>query len=609
MGYFKKVLQFAKPYKRFAILNIICNIFYALFSTLSFLAFIPMLQVLFQEVNPILVEPERNEGFENFKDYASDYANFFLNQRVEEYGQISALITICILVIILFFLKNFFNYLAMFFIASLRNGMLKDIRNKIYEKITELPISFFSEKRKGDMISRITSDVQEIQSSFLSMLEMFIKEPLTIIFTLASMLFISPKLTIFVLIFLPLSGLLISKIGKKLKAQSTKAQQENATFLSIVEETLSSLKIIKGFNAEKKFRNKFQTSTNRLNDILNALLHRQNLASPMSEFLGVVVITIILWFGGNMVLIDQTMDASTFIGFLVLTYNILTPAKAISKATYSIQKGNASAERIHQIIETETTIKDLPNAHQKQSFDNEISVENIFFKYEEEHVLKNFSMKVKKGETVALVGQSGSGKSTIANLVTRFYDVNEGEIKIDGENIKNVTKYSLRSLMGLVTQDSILFNDTVKNNIALGKDNATEEEIIAALKIANAWEFVSELPQGLETNIGDSGNKLSGGQKQRLSIARAVLKNPPIMILDEATSALDTHSEKLVQSALENMMKNRTSIVIAHRLSTIQNADNIIVMQRGEIVEQGKHEELMAINGNYKKLVEMQSFD
>jgi len=608
MSYLKKVLQFAKPYKRYAILNIISNVFYALFSTLSFLAFIPMLQVLFQVNKPITTQPVWNGEWRSLKDFAEQYANFFLNQRIEEYGQISALITICIVIIILFFVKNLFNYLAMYFIATLRNGMLKDIRDKIYDKIVELPVSYFSEKRKGDIISRITSDVQEIQSSFLSMLEMFVKEPLTLLFTLVGMLALSWKLTIFVLIFLPISGLIISSIGKKLKAKSTIAQQENAYFLSVVEETLSSLKIIKGFNAEGKFRDKFQASTGRLNRTLNTLLHRQNLASPMSEFLGVLVITIVLWFGGNMVLIDNTMDAATFIGFLVLTYNILTPAKAISKATYSVQRGNASSERILEIIETETTLKDAPNAINKVSFDTKIEVENIDFRYEKERVLKNFSMSVPKGQTIALVGQSGSGKSTIANLITRFYDVNQGHIKIDGTDIREISKQSLRNLMGLVTQDSILFNDSIRNNIALGKDDATEEEIIAALKIANAWEFISQMPEGLDANIGDSGNKLSGGQKQRLSIARAVLKNPPIMILDEATSALDTESEKLVQQALENMMRNRTSIVIAHRLSTIQNADNIIVMQRGEIVEQGKHEELLAKRGTYQKLVEMQSF-
>lgn len=396
---------------------------------------------------------------------------------------------------------------------------------------------------------------------------------------------------------------------KKLKKQSNLAQEENGHFLSIVEETLSSLKIIKGFNAEKRFYHRFQESTNRLNSILNSLINRQNLASPTSEFLGIFVIVIILWFGGNMVLIEGTLDAATFIAFLGLAYNILTPAKQISKASYSVKKGNAAAERILSVLETPSNLTDSPNAIEKQSFEEKISIKNISFSYEKEKVLKNFSIEVPKGNTVALVGQSGSGKSTIANLITRFYDVQEGSILIDGTDIREIKKRSLRDLMGLVTQDSILFNDSVRNNIALGNPAASEEEIIDALKVANAWDFVKELPEGLETNIGDSGNKLSGGQKQRLSIARAVLKNPPVMILDEATSALDTESEKLVQKALENMMKNRTSIVIAHRLSTIQNADNIVVMQRGEIVEQGKHQDLISRDGTYKKLVEMQSFD
>lgn len=601
-------MAFAKPYKHFAFLNILFNILYALFSTLAFLSFIPMLQVLFQQQDPIYDKPTM-DGSGGLKEFFSDYANFFINQRVEEHGQVSALVMICVMVIVLFFFKNLFGYLAKYFIASLQNGMLRDIRYNIYEKITELPVSFFTEKKKGDFMSRITSDVQVIQTSFLKMLEMFVKEPLTIIFTLLGMILISWQLTIFVFIFLPISGGIISAVGKKLKSDSTKAQEESAHFLSLVEETLSSLKIIKGFNAENKFRKRFGESVDRLNTILNSLLHRQQLASPMSEFLGVVVITVILWFGGRMVLIDGSMDAATFIGFLTLTYNILTPAKNISKASYSIREGNASAERILEIVDTESNIKDLPNAVEKKSFENLISLENISFAYEKEKVLKNFSMQVKKGQTVALVGQSGSGKSTIANLVTRFYDVQEGEIKIDETNIKNITKKSLRDLMGLVTQDSILFNDSVRNNIILGDENATEEEIIEALKVANAWEFVSELPEGLDTNIGDAGGKLSGGQKQRLSIARAVLKDSPIMILDEATSALDTESEKLVQTALENMTKNRTSIVIAHRLSTIQTADNIIVMHRGEIVEQGRHQELLDKKGTYRKLVDMQSFE
>ena len=607
MNYFKKILRFAIPYKRFAVLNIICNVFYALFSTLSFLALIPVIGVLFDEEKQVVEKPEWT-GIMDAKDYFTGSFNYEVAQRVNE-DELSALMFICGIVVLLFFLKNLFGYLAAFFLTFLRNGVLRDVRDVLYDKIISLPVSYFSEKRKGDTISRITADVNEVQTSFLSILELIVREPLTIIFTIIAMLVISPQLTLFVFVFLPISGFIISVIGKKLKSKSNQAQEENSHFLSIVEETLSSLKIIKGFNAEDKFRQKFRSSTNRLKIILDNLLNRQNLASPTSEFLGVFVIVIILWFGGNMVLVDGTLEGETFIGFIALAYNILTPAKQISKASYSVKKGNAAAERIFQVLETESNIVDAPNAIDKTDFEEAVEIENISFRYEDENVLNNFSIKVPKGTAVALVGQSGSGKSTIANLVTRFYDVNEGSIKVDGTDIREISKKSLRGLMGLVTQDSILFNDTIRNNVGMGKDNATEEEIIEALKIANAWEFVRDLPQGMDTNIGDSGNKLSGGQKQRLSIARAVLKNPPIMILDEATSALDTESERLVQKALENMMKNRTSIVIAHRLSTIQNADNIVVMKKGEIVEQGRHEELLALKGTYEKLVSMQSFD
>ena len=607
MNYFKKILRFAIPYKRFAVLNIICNVFYALFSTLSFLALIPVIQILFDKEKRIVEKPEWN-GLMGAKDYFTGIFNYEIAERVNQ-DELSALMFICGIVVLLFFLKNLFGYFAAFFLTFLRNGVLRDVRDVIYNKILALPISYFSEKRKGDTISRITADVNEVQTSFLSILELIVREPLTILFTIIAMLVISPKLTLFVFVFLPISGFIISLIGKKLKSKSNQAQEENSHFLSIVEETLSSLKIIKGFNAEDKFREKFQNSTHRLKKILDSLLNRQNLASPTSEFLGVFVIVIILWFGGNMVLVEGTLEGEAFIGFIALAYNILTPAKQISKASYSVKKGNAAAERIFQVLETESNILDAPEAVDKTQFEDAVEIENISFRYEEENVLKNFSVKVPKGSTIALVGQSGSGKSTIANLVTRFYDINEGAIKVDGIDIRNISKKSLRNLMGLVTQDSILFNDTIRNNVNLGKDQATEEEIIDALKIANAWEFVKDLPQGLETNIGDSGNKLSGGQKQRLSIARAVLKNPPIMILDEATSALDTESERLVQKALENMMRNRTSIVIAHRLSTIQSADMIVVMKKGEIVEQGTHEELMTLKGTYDKLVSMQSFD
>lgn len=607
MNYFRKILQFAKPYKKFAVLNIICNVFYALFSTLSFLALIPVIQILFDETRRLAVKPEW-EGWGNLKDFLLESFNYEVTQRVNA-DEVSALVFICGIVVLLFFLKNFFGYLAAFFITFLRNGVLRDVRNAIYDKILALPISYFSEKRKGDTISRITADVNEVQHSFLSILELVVREPLMIIFSIIAMLMISPKLTLFVFVFLPVSGFIISAIGKKLKSKSNEAQEENGYFLSLVEETLSSLKIVKGFNAEEKFTKKFRDSTNRLKKILDSLINRQNLASPTSEFLGIFVIVVILWFGGNMVLVDGTLEGATFIAFMGLAYNILTPAKQISKASYSVKRGNAAAERIFQVLEMPSNIVDAPNAIEKKDFESAVEIENIYFRYEDENVLKDFSISVPKGSTIALVGQSGSGKSTIANLVTRFYDVNEGAIKIDGTDIRQISKKSLRNLIGLVTQDSILFNDSIRNNVGLGKDNASDEEIIEALKIANAWEFVEDLPGRLDTNIGDSGNKLSGGQKQRLSIARAVLKNPPIMILDEATSALDTESERLVQKALENMMRNRTSIVIAHRLSTIQSATNIVVMKKGKIVEQGKHEELLARNGTYQKLVAMQSFE
>ena len=458
-------------------------------------------------------------------------------------------------------------------------------------------------------MSRISNDVFEIQHSFLSVLELIVREPLTILFTIVAMLAISVKLTLFVFIFIPVSGYIISLVGKSLKRQSDKAQQEQGFFLSIIDETLGGLKVIKGFTSEGYFNSKFQDSTERFNNLSNRILNRQNLSSPLSEFLGIAVIAILLWYGGNMVLVEGTLSGAAFIAYMALSYNILTPAKAISKASYGVKKGNAAAERVLQILEQENTIDSKLNAVIKPTFEDAITIKNVNFAYEDETVLKDFSLTIPKGKVVALVGQSGSGKSTIANLLTRFYDVKDGSIAIDGMDIKDVELSSLRQLMGLVTQDSILFNDSIRVNVSLGKLDATDEEIIDALKIANAYEFVKDLPNGIHTNIGDSGNKLSGGQKQRLSIARAVLKNPPIMILDEATSALDTESERLVQQALENMMQNRTSVVIAHRLSTIQKADLIVVMQKGRIVEQGHHEQLLAMDGTYRKLVTMQSFE
>lgn len=604
MNYFKKILQYAKPYKSYAILNIISNIFYALFGALSFVSLIPMLDVLFDKTQAVNVAPTW-EGVNNTMDYIKGYLGYYITTQTD--GKEQALIIVIALVLILFFLKNLFGYLGMYFIAYLRNGVLRDIRDDLFTKIVHLPISYFSEKRKGDVIARTSADVLQIQNSFLSILELIIKEPLNIIFTLAIMLVMSAKLTIFMLVFLPVSGFLISRLGKKLKKRSGQVQKEQGYFLSLLEETLSGLKVIKGFNAEDRLKESFQNSTNRMYRFAVKLNHRKGFASPVSEFLGILVIGILLWFGGRLVLIEETIDPTTFIGFMVLAYNILTPAKALSKASYQIKEGNASAERVLEILQTKNEIADKQGAIVIPAFAKAIQINNVTFSYEKEPVLKSFSLDIAKGTSVALVGQSGSGKSTIANLLTRFYDVEKGTITIDGKNIKDVTLTSLRDQMALVTQDSILFNDTIATNVALSDKNASEEQIVDALKIANAWEFVKDLPKGIHTNIGDSGGKLSGGQKQRLSIARAVLKNAPILILDEATSALDTESERLVQDALEKVMKNRTSIIIAHRLSTIQNADHIVVMKKGEIVEQGTHTNLLAKEGLYHGLVGMQS--
>jgi len=610
----KKILPFLKPYKKHVILNVAFNIMYALFSTLSFITLIPMLQILFEDVEKVLKKPVYTSFYEIIS-YGKDYLYFYITKLTNENGSQYALLLVVSLVISTFLLKNLFNYLGLNQLTILKNGVLKDLREKMYAKIISLPISYYSEKRKGDVMARMLGDVNEVRNSFFSILELIVKEPLTIIFTIGAMVAISFELTIFVFIFIPISSFIISKIGKSLKAKSTKAQYENGYLISIVEESLSGLKVIKSYNAEKSFSAKFQDSIDRLLRLSVSIEKKNNLSSPMSEFMGIVVIAILLWYGGNMVLVDKlpngkaVLEGAKFLAYMGLAYNILTPAKAISKASYSVKNGLAAAERVFEVLETENTLIEKENGLVKADFTDSIKIENVSFKYENENVLQNFSIEIKKGKTIALVGQSGSGKSTIANLLTRFYDVNKGSIKIDGTDIRDWNIHSLRDLMGLVTQDSILFNDSIKNNILIGKPNATDAEIIDALKIANAFDFVNDLPNGIETNIGDAGGKLSGGQKQRLSIARAVLKNPPIMILDEATSALDTESEKFVQIALENMMQNRTSIVIAHRLSTIQKADSIIVIQKGQIVEQGTHNELLQLNGTYSKLVMMQSLE
>ena len=611
---FKKIIPFTIPYRSHVIWNVIFNIFYALFSTLSFIALIPMMDVLFGTSEKINKKPVLESIFDIIK-FSKEYLYYNITQLTEKNGPEFALLLVIAIVSITFLFKNLFNYLASNHLMHLKNGVLKDLRNSMYHKIINLPVSYYSEKRKGDIMARMLGDVNEVQNSFFSILELIVKEPMTIVFTLVGMIAISFKLTLFVFIFIPLSGLLISKIGKSLRSKSEKIQYENGYLISIVEESLSGLKVVKSYNAESNFKQKFNDSVTRVLKLSNSIGKKNNLATPLSEFLGIITICVLLWFGGRMVLVDTLpdgkalLDGAKFLAYMGLAYNILTPAKSISKASYSVKNGLAAAQRVFEVLEVKNEITDSENAIKKLTFEDSIAIKNINFRYEDENVLKDFSLEVKKGQTVALVGQSGSGKSTIANLLTRFYDVNEGTIAIDGIDIKDMNLHSLRDLIGLVTQDSILFNDTIKANISLGKIDATDEEIVAALKIANAYEFVKDLPLGIHTNIGDSGNKLSGGQKQRLSIARAVLKNPPIMILDEATSALDTESEKFVQVALENMMQNRTSIVIAHRLSTIQKADLIVVMQKGKIVEQGKHDELIAMNGTYNKLVTMQSFE
>lgn len=606
MNYFKKILRYALPYKKYAYLNIFFNILYALFSTLSFLALIPVLQVIFSDQRTVGKLPVY-DGLTEITSYIQDSMSYYLVTYINKYGDFKVLMFMIGVIVAIFLLKNLSNYLAMYYSTFLRNGVLKDLRNALYKKVVHFPLAFYSEKRKGDTISRLSGDVDEVKNSVLSVLEMIVREPLTIIFSLATMLFISPKLTLFVFLFLPISGFLISKVGKSLKKGSLKVQEEQGVFLSILEETMGGLRIIKAFHAENLFQKKFEDSNQRFYKHSNTVMNRQNVASPLSELLGIITIGVLLVYGGYLVFVDRTLDASFFLGYIMLAYNILTPAKAIAKASYSIKRADGSAHRILELLEAENTITDIENPIQKEEFENVISIKNISFKYEDQYVLKDFSLDIPKGKTVALVGQSGSGKSTIANLLTRFYDVNKGSIEIDGVDIKNISKRSLRGLMGIVSQDSILFNDSVADNLKLGKPSASEAELLEAAEISNSYEFIKDLPEGFETNIGDSGNKLSGGQKQRLSIARAVLKNPPIMILDEATSALDTESERLVQDALEKMMKNRTSIVIAHRLSTIQNADNIIVLSKGKIVEQGKHHELQALKGVYYSLVEMQS--
>ncbi len=606
MTYFWKIFRFAKPYSKYMALNIFFNVLYAFFNAFSFLVLMPMLEVLFGENRAVYTKPSFS-GALDFKTYVSDRMSFEVTRYAGEDPQ-RALLLVISLILVTFLLKNLFNYIALFFITFLRNGILKDIRISLYNTITKMSMAHFTEKRKGDLMSRVSNDVTEIQYSFLSIIELLIREPLTIAFALIMMFSISAKLTLFVLLFVPFAGILISRIGKTLQPKSNKVQIEVGEVLAKIEETISGLNIIKAFRAEGSFQAKFKDTNQRLFRLSNSLINRMNLSSPLSEFLGIGVFAVLLWYGGSLVLVEKQLNAAAFITFLGLAYGVLTPAKGISKALYSIKKGNAAAARILEVLETPNPIVDPVKPEKMSAFSKEISFNKVSFAYENELVIDKLNLTIPKGSSVALVGPSGGGKSTIANLVPRFYDVNEGSISIDGTDIRQITKNDLRSLMGIVTQDSILFNDTVANNLRIAKPDATEKELKNAAEIANALSFIEVLPKGFDTVIGDQGNKLSGGQKQRLSIARAVLKNPEILILDEATSALDTESERLVQEALIKMMKSRTSLVIAHRLSTIQNADLIVVLQNGKITEKGTHEELIAKKGTYKKLIELQSF-
>jgi len=600
------ILRYVIPYWGYALLNVGFNILSVIFSLASFALFIPVLQILFKTA----AAPDPVVGFSWINmDHLKDQFYYEIGQLVETRGEMDVLLYISITIVVLFFLKNLFRYLAMFYLAPIRNGVVKDLRNKLYNKTLILPLSYFSEQKKGDIMSRMTSDVQEIEWSIMSSLEMMFRDPIAIITYLVALFMISPQLTIFVLILLPLSAFLIGQIGKSLKRTSAKGQKQLGLILSIIEETLGGLRIIKAFTAINVSNENFKKSNQRYTQLMIRLYRKRDLASPLSEILSSMVMVVVLWFGGRIVLNPESnLDAAVFITYILIFSQIIVPAKAITTAVYNIQKGSASVERIQEIFDAEEIILEKENAESIKDFKNEVEYKNVTFAYDKEKVLKNINLKIEKGKTIALVGPSGGGKSTLVDLLPRFYDCLEGGIFLDGKNVKDLVIDDLRGLMGIVSQESILFNDTIMGNIAMGMDTVNEEDVIAAAKVANAHQFISQMVDGYHTNIGDRGVKLSGGQRQRLSIARAVLKNPPILILDEATSALDTESERLVQEALTKLMKNRTSVVIAHRLSTIQHADEIIVISNAEIVERGKHQELLALNGTYKKLCDLQSF-
>lgn len=609
--FFILLRRFVAPYKWNVILNIVFNLLAAFMTLFSFAFIVPILQMLFQIDNTHYEYMTWGAG--SFKDVAVNNFYYYTQVVIESHGASVALACLATLLVVMTLLKVGVTYLSSYFIIPMRNGIVRDIRNKMYDKIVSLPIGFFTSERKGDVMARISGDVTEIEVSVMASLDMLFKNPVMIIACLVMMIVVSWELTLFVLVLLPIAGYIMGKVGSRLKRKSLEAQQQWGQILSTTEETLGGLRIIKAFNAEKKMESRFHDETQWFYKISNAIQRRHSLAHPMSEFLGTAAISILLWFGGTLILSgDSTIDAAGFIYYMVIFYSIINPAKDLSKAGYSIQKGMASMERIDKILCAENPICDPEKPLDLSVIEPQkapISFKNVVFSYDGEHcVIDDVSLEVPAGKTIAIVGQSGSGKSTLVDLLPRFWDIDSGVIEIGGVNIKDFKVKELRSMMGNVNQEAILFNDTFYNNITFGVENATQQEVEAAARIANAHEFIMETPEGYRTNIGDRGCKLSGGQRQRLSIARAILKNPPILILDEATSALDTESERLVQEALERLMKNRTTLVIAHRLSTIVNADMICVMNQGKIVERGSHEQLLALNGFYKRLVDMQKF-
>lgn len=606
---FIRVLRrFVPPYKKHLVWAVLLNILSAILNVFSFLTLVPILQILFKLNNKAFEFIPWDTAGVSFKEILYNNCYYYISEMIGFYGPSLALLLLGIFLASMTLLKTGTYFLSSAVMIPIRTGVVRDIRNQLYKKILYLPLGFFSEERKGDILARISGDVQEIENSIMSSLDMLFKNPILILVYFGTLIAVSWQLTLFTIIVLPLMGWVMGTVGKKLKRKSMEAQNQWSDLMSQVEETLGGLRIIKAFNAENKMDQRFINADNAYRNTISRVNTRQQLAHPMSEFLGTVLIVIVLWFGGTLILNNNsTIDAPSFIFYLVILYNVINPLKEFSKASYNIPKGLASMERVDKILQTVSTIQN-PVTPQPIHLNESIRYNNVWFKYQNEWVLKNVTLEIPKGKTVALVGQSGSGKSTLVDLLPRFYDVEKGSITIDETDVRDTSLYDLRSLMGNVNQEAILFNDTFFNNISFGVEGATLEQVQEAARIANAHEFIMASEDGYNTNIGDRGGKLSGGQRQRISIARAILKNPPILILDEATSALDTESERLVQDALENLMRNRTTVVIAHRLSTIRNADEICVMHEGEIVERGRHEELLALNGYYKRLCDMQSF-